>query len=314
MLGPTASGKSALGLALAGRLGGEILNCDSTAVYRGFDIGTDKVPPDEQRGIPHHLIDIADPTEVYTAAQYARDADRVIRDVHARGNLPILVGGTGFYYRALTRGLFPGPGADEALRSRLERIAARKGPERLHRMLGRVDPDSAARIMTRDVKRLVRALEVYFSTGRPLTAHFADTRSPIADCEVIAVTLKIPADLTADRVARRVERQFERGIIDEVKGLLARGVPAEARPFGGLVYRQVMEMLRAVRDEPATRALIVQENRRYARRQLIWFRKEPNLIWFEGPGERPETMQRVRDALASRGLCSEETLPDVPGY
>jgi len=142
VLGPTASGKSALGLALAGRLGGEILNCDSTAVYRGFDIGTDKVPPDEQRGIPHHLIDIADPTEVYTAAQYARDADRVIRDVHARGNLPILVGGTGFYYRALTRGLFPGPGADEALRSRLERIAARKGPERLHRMLGRVDPDS----------------------------------------------------------------------------------------------------------------------------------------------------------------------------
>jgi len=309
VLGPTASGKSALGLALAGRLGGEILNCDSTAVYRGFDIGTDKVPPDEQRGIPHHLIDIADPTEVYTAAQYARDADRVIRDVHARGNLPILVGGTGFYYRALTRGLFPGPGADEALRSRLERIAARKGPERLHRMLGRVDPDSAARIMTRDVKRLVRALEVYFSTGRPLTAHFADTRSPIADCEVIAVTLKIPADLTADRVARRVERQFERGIIDEVKGLLARGVPAEARPFGGLVYRQVMEMLRGVRDEAATRALIVQENRRYARRQLIWFRKEPNLIWFDGPGERPETLHRVDGVLASRGVRSRGDAP-----
>ncbi len=302
VLGPTASGKSALGLALAERLGGEILNCDSTAVYRGFDIGTDKVPLDEQRGILHHLIDIADPTEVYTAAQYARDADRVIRDVHARGNLPILVGGTGFYYRALTRGLFPGPGADEALRSRLERIAARKGPERLHRMLARVDPDSAARIMTRDVKRLVRALEVYFSTGRPLTAHFADTRSPIADCEVIAVTLKIPADLTAERVTRRVERQFERGIIDEVKGLLARGVPAEARPFGGLVYRQVMEMLRGVRDEAATRALIVQENRRYARRQLIWFRKEPNLIWFDGPGERPETLHRVEEALVARGV------------
>ena len=302
MLGPTASGKSALGLALAERLGGEILNCDSTAVYRGFDIGTDKVPTDEQRGIPHHLIDIADPTEVYTAAQYARDADRVIRDVHARGNLPILVGGTGFYYRALTRGLFPGPGADEELRSRLERIAARKGPEHLHRMLARVDPDSAARIMTRDLKRLVRALEVYFSTGRPLTAHFVDTRSPIADCEVIAVALKIPPDVTAERVARRVERQFERGIIDEVKGLLARGVAAEARPFGGLVYRQVMEMLRGVRDEAATRALIVQENRRYARRQLIWFRKEPNLIWFDGPGEQPETLHRVEEALVARGV------------
>jgi len=302
VLGPTASGKSALGLALAERLGGEILNCDSTAVYRGFDIGTDKVPLDEQRGIPHHLVDIADPTEVYTAAQYARDANRVIRDVHARRHLPILVGGTGFYYRALTRGLFPGPGADEELRSRLDRIAARKGPERLHRMLAGVDPDSAARIMPRDLKRLVRALEVYFSTGRPLTAHFADTRSPIADCEVIAVTLKIPADLTAERVARRVDRQFERGITDEVKGLLTRGVPAEARPFGGLVYRQVMEMLRGVRDEAATRALIVQENRRYARRQLIWFRKEPNLIWFDGPGERPETLHRVEEALVARGV------------
>jgi tRNA dimethylallyltransferase len=302
VLGPTASGKSALGLALAERLGGEILNCDSTAVYRGFDIGTDKVPAYERRAIPHHLIDIADPIEVYTAAQYARDANRVIRDVHARGNLSILVGGTGFYYRALTRGLFPGPGADEALRQRLERVAARKGPQRLHRMLCRIDPDSAARIMARDLKRLVRALEVYFSTGRPLTAHFANTRSPIADCEVVAVALKIPADLTAERVARRVERQFERGIVDEVKGLLVSGVPAQARPFGGLVYRQVMEMLRGVRDETATRALIVQENRRYARRQLIWFRKEPNLIWFDGPGERPDTLHRVEEALVARGV------------
>jgi tRNA dimethylallyltransferase len=302
VLGPTASGKSALGLALAERLGGEILNCDSTAVYRGFDIGTDKVPVDEQRGIPHHLIDIADPTEVYTAAQFAQDANCVIREVHGRGHVPILVGGTGFYYRALTRGLFPGPGADEALRARLERIAARRGPERLHRLLRRIDPESADRIMPRDLKRLVRALEVYFSTGRPLTAHFADTRSPVADCEVVAVTLKIPADLTAERVARRVDRQFERGIVDEVKGLLARGVPAEARPFGGLVYRQVMEMLRGVRDETATRALIVQENRRYARRQLIWFRKEPNLIWFDGPGERPDTLHRVEEALVVRGV------------
>ena len=302
VLGPTASGKSALGLALAERLGGEILNCDSTAVYRGFDIGTDKVPADEQRGIPHHLIDIADPTEVYTAAHYARDANRVIRDLHARGKLPILVGGTGFYYRALTRGLFPGPGADEALRARLERIAARKGPERLHRLLQRVDPESAGRIMPRDLKRLVRALEVYFSTGRPLTAHFADTQSPVADCEVVAVALRIPADLTAERVTRRVDRQFERGIVDEVRGLLARGVPAAARPFGGLVYRQVMEMLRGVRGEAETRALIVQENRRYARRQLIWFRKEPNLIWFDGPGERPDTLHRVEEALVARGV------------
>jgi tRNA dimethylallyltransferase len=304
VLGPTASGKSALALALAESCGGEIINCDSTAVYRGFDIGTDKLPVEERRGIPHHLIDIADPTEVYTAAQFAIDAERAIRAIHARGRLPILVGGTGFYYRALTRGLFPGPGADEALRARLDRIADRRGPERLHRLLRRVDPRSADRIMPRDRKRLVRALEVYFSTGQPLTAHFKDTRSPISDCDVVAVALRIAAPLTAERVARRVDQQFARGVVAEVRGLLARGVPAHARPFGGLVYRQVMEMLRGVRDEAATRELIARENRRYARRQLIWFRKEPNLIWFDGPGERPETVRRVREALAERGVCT----------
>ena len=304
VLGPTASGKSALGLALAERHDGEIINCDSTAVYRGFDIGTDKVPMEQRRGIPHHLIDIADPTEVYTAAQFARDAAAVIRTLHARGKLPILVGGTGFYYRALTRGLFPGPGADEALRRRLDRVAARRGVESLHRMLGRVDPGSAGRIMPRDQKRLVRALEVYFTTGRPLSDHFADTASPIADCDVLAVALRVAPGLIAERVTRRVEEQFARGVVEEVRGLLARGVPPEARPFGGLVYRQIMEMLRGVRDEAATRALIVQENRRYARRQLIWFRKEPNLIWLEGPGERTGTRERVAALLANR---SEET-------
>jgi len=303
VLGPTASGKSALGLALAERHNGEIINCDSTAVYRGFDIGTDKLPMEARRGIPHHLIDVADPTEVYTAAQFARDAAAAIRDIHARGRLPILVGGTGFYYRALTRGLFPGPGADEELRARLNRIAARRGPERLHRLLRRVDADSAARIMPRDLKRIVRALEVYFTTGRPLTAHFTETRSPIADCEVIAMALRLPPALTAERVARRVDQQFTRGIVDEVRGLLARGIPPQARPFGGLVYRQVMEMLRGVRGEAETRALIVQENRRYARRQLIWFRKEPNLRWFEGPGERDDVLRLV-----------EEMITDGPGH
>ena len=302
VLGPTASGKSALGLALAERYGGEILNCDSTAVYRGFDIGTDKLPVAARRGIPHHLIDVADPTTIYTAAQYARDAARTIRDIHARGNVPILVGGTGFYYRALTRGLFPGPGADESLRARLGDFADRRGVERLHRMLQRVDPDSAARIMPRDRKRIVRALEVYFASGRTLTDHFGRTVSLIADCAVIPIGLRLPAALTAERVARRVDDQFARGIVDEVRGLLARGVPPTARPFGGLVYRQVMEMLAGVRDEAATRALIAQENRRYARRQLIWFRKEPNLMWFDGPGERPETLIHVQEALAARGL------------
>ena len=300
VLGPTATGKSALALAIAERYGGEIVNCDSTAVYRGFDIGTDKIAAADRRGIPHHLIDIADPTDDYTAAQYARDAAAAIRDIRARGRLPILAGGTGFYFRALTRGLFPGPGADAALRSRLESIAARRDVTFLHRLLRKVDPESAMRIQPRDLKRLVRALEVFFLTGRPLTAHFADTQSPIPEVEVLAIGLRLPAEAISARVTRRVDEQFERGLLDEIRGLLARGVPETARPFGGLVYRQAMEHLRGVRDEASTRALIAQENRRYARRQLIWFRKEPNLGWFDGPGESAATIDSVHRLIAER--------------
>ena len=293
VLGPTATGKSALGIALAQRYGGEIINCDSTAVYRGFDIGTDKVLPAERGGIPHHLIDIVEPTEEYTAAQYARDAAACVRDIVGRGRTPVLVGGTGFYYRALTRGLFPGPGRDAALRARLELIATRRGAAFLHRLLRRVDAASALRVQPRDVKRMVRALEVYFLTGRPLTAHFAETVSPIPDVEVAAIALRLPAAEISDRVTRRVDEQFARGLLDEIRTLLARGIPETARPFGGLVYRQALEHLRGVRDEASTRALIAQENRRYARRQLIWFRKEPNLTWFDGPGSSPAVIDRV---------------------
>jgi tRNA dimethylallyltransferase len=300
ILGPTATGKSALALAIAERFGGEIINCDSTAVYRDFDIGTDKIAAADRRGIPHHLIDIADPTDEYTAAQFARDAAEVVRDIHARGRLPILAGGTGFYYRALTRGLFPGPGKNAALRRRLESIAERRGVTFLHRMLERVDAGSAMRIQARDLKRLVRALEVYFLTGIPMTEHFASTASPLPDVEVVAIGLRLPAAETSARVTRRVDEQFERGLLDEIRTLLARGIPETARPFGGLVYRQALEHLHGVRDEAATRALIAQENRRYARRQLIWFRKEPNLVWFEGPGESPSTIAAVTTFIDQR--------------
>ena len=301
VLGPTATGKSSLALTLAERLAGEIINCDSTAVYRGFDIGTDKVPISEQRGIPHHLIDIVDPTMEYTAADFARDAAAAVSDIHARGRLPILVGGTGFYYRALTRGLFPGPGKSEALRARLTRTARRRGVEFLWRMVRRVDPASAARILPRDEKRLIRALEVYFQTGRPLTEHFAETMSLLGpDVAVTPIGLRLDSARLADRLSRRVDAQFEAGILDEVRGLLARGVPETARPFGGLVYRQIMDHLHGVRDLEATRALIVRENKHYARRQLIWFRKEPNLTWFDGPGEESALQTRVLEWLAGR--------------
>jgi tRNA dimethylallyltransferase len=297
IVGPTATGKSALGIALAQQFHGEIVSCDSTAVYRGFDIGTDKVPAAEQRGIPHHMVDVVDPTEEYSAARYARDAAAVIRAITARGKLPILVGGTGLYYRALTRGMFEGPGRDELLRRRLERVAARRGPGSLHRWLAKVDPASAERIQMPDVKRLVRALEVWIVTGRPLTEHFAATASPLADYDVTTVALRIPDEQTTERVARRVDAQFEQGLLDEMRALLARGVPETALPFTGLVYRQALEHLHGVRDEMQTRELIVRENRKYSRRQLIWFRKEPNLRWIHAAGERAETQDEVARLL-----------------
>ncbi|MBP1634658.1 MAG: miaA [Acidobacteria bacterium] len=310
VLGPTGSGKSALGLALAERFDGEIVSCDSAAVYRGFDIGTDKVPPAERRRIPHHLVDVADPREAYTAARFAREAAEAVRAIHARGRLPILVGGTGFYYRALTRGLFPGPSRDDRLRDRLRAIAARRGNAFLHRMVSRVDPDSARRILPGDQVRLVRALEVYFLTGRPLTAHFAETATPLPGVAVIGLLLQVPPDQLRERIAARVAAQFARGWLDEVRALLDAGVPPGAQPFGALGYRQLLEHLHGERDEAATRDLIVAETRRYARRQLIWFRKEPNLELIPGPGERGTAIAAATRLVVGRlpgaGCASDE--------
>ena len=266
-------------------------------MYRGFDIGTDKVPFAQRRGVPHHLIDVVEPTDEYTAAKYASAAVTAVENIYNRGRWPIIVGGTGFYYRALTRGLFPGPGADVKMRGRLEAIASRRGVEFLHRMVQRVDPQSGRRILPRDLKRMVRALEVYFLTGSPLTDHFAATVAPLAKHQIVAVALSPPAALIAERVRKRVDTQFEEGLLDEIRGLLASGVPESARPFGGLVYRQALELLHGVRSEADTRELIARANRHYARRQLIWFRKEPNLVWFQTSGESPETLTAVEALL-----------------
>ena len=297
VVGPTATGKSALGLHIAQQFDGEIVACDSTAVYRGIDIGTDKMPFAAQDGVPHHMVDLIGPADVYSAARYALDAAVVIKDIHARGKLPVLVGGTGFYYRALVRGMFPGPARDDGLRARLDRVAARRGVEALHRWLERVDAASARRIQPRDRKRLVRALEVYLLTGRPLTSHFEDTASPIAGAQVLAIGLTLSRTRLRSRVARRVDDQFARGVVPEVQALVAAGVPRHAHAFSGLVYRQVLELLSGARDETATRELIVRENMRYARRQLIWFRKEPGVQWIEGAGESDQVRARANEIV-----------------
>lgn len=287
VVGPTATGKTALGVALATALNGEIISCDSTAVYRGIDIGTDKPTIEERQGIPHHLIDVVDATETYSAARFAQDAAAIACGIRARGRLPILVGGTGFYYRALVRGLFPGPARHDEIRARLERIASRRGVEPLHRWLARVDPESALRILPRDLKRIERALEVYLVTGQPLTTHFENTVSPLAGWRFITLGLIDPRPDLEQRVAKRVDAQFARGVVAEVEALIASGVPETAHAFSGLVYRQIIEMRQGVRDEAATRALIVRENMRYARRQVMWFRKEPDVRWLTGPGTDP---------------------------
>tara|TARA_B100000446_G_scaffold12521_1_gene11004 strand:- start:2647 stop:3546 length:900 start_codon:yes stop_codon:yes gene_type:complete len=270
-----------LGIEIAERFGGEVISCDSTAVYRGFDIGTDKVPLKDRRGIPHHLIDVVDPRENYSAARYATDAAAVIFETSARGRLPILVGGTGLYYRALTRGLFPGPGRDSDLRERFSALSDRYGVERLHRLLHYIDPESADRIHARDVKRLIRALEVYYLTGRPLTRHFEETRSLLAGYSIVGIALRQSSETTAVKVARRVEDQLNEGLVDEVRRLRDAGIPDSAAPFGGMVYRQVLAFLNGVGTEESTQDDIIRANRRYARRQLIWFRKEPNLHWIQ---------------------------------
>jgi tRNA dimethylallyltransferase len=241
VVGPTATGKTALGVALAEAVGGEIVSCDSTAVYRGIDIGTDKPTLDERRGIPHHLIDVVDPAQTYSAARYAADAAAVIRDIRARGRWPVLVGGTGFYYRALVRGLFPGPARHDELRGRLMRVAGRRGVESLHRWLARVDPGSGLRIQPRDRMRVIRALEVYLVTGRPLTAHFAETQSALPGFQVLTLGLADPRPDLERRVARRVDAQFARGVVAEMEALIASGVPESAHAFSGLVYRQLVD-------------------------------------------------------------------------
>jgi tRNA dimethylallyltransferase len=201
--------------------------------------------------------------------------------------------------------MFPGPARDEQLRARLAKVAARRGVDALHRWLGRVDPASARRIQPRDEKRLVRALEVYLLTGRPLTDHFEETTSPIAGVDVLTIGLSMPRPSLRGRVAGRVDAQIARGVVAEVEALLASGVPATAHAFSGLVYRQIIEMLAGERDLEATRDLIVRENMRYARRQLIWFRKEPNVQWLEGPGEADAAVSAARELvtkfLAYRG-------------
>jgi tRNA dimethylallyltransferase len=280
VIGPTAVGKSRAAVDLALRFGGEIVSGDSIQVYRGFDIGTDKPTPETRRGVPHHLIDIVGSEVQFTAADFVREALDAARGIAARGRLPIVAGGTGLYIKALCEGLFPGPGRDPALRAALEAEAREKGLETLFRRLEAVDPEYARKIRGRDRVRIIRALEVYAATGRPISEHFRATESPVKGRTVVRLGLRLErAELTA-RIDARVDRMFERGLVEEVRGLLAKGVPEAAPPFRALGYSHVLRHLKGEIGRDEAIVLTKADTRRYAKRQMTWFRKMAGVVWF----------------------------------
>jgi tRNA dimethylallyltransferase len=297
VVGPTASGKSELGLALALRLGGEIINCDSVQVYRDIEIATAKLSLEERRGVPHHLIDFVAPEATYTAADWARDALQKIDEIDARKHLALLVGGSGFYLRALRQPFFEAPPTDEDLRRRLVNLRERRGAEHLHRILTRLDPSSAARLEPRDWSRVQRALEVRLQTGVPLSAQLLERPAPPSQAARLRVfALNPPRAELYRRINARTEAHFRAGLVEEVKQLLARGVSAESSALGAHGYRRVVEYLRGRRTIESAIEQTKLDVRHYAKRQLTWFRREPSVVWVEGFGDDT----RVQEALLAR--------------
>ncbi|MGB6820497.1 MAG: tRNA (adenosine(37)-N6)-dimethylallyltransferase MiaA [Candidatus Acidiferrales bacterium] len=287
ILGPTASGKSALAITLAERLNGEVVACDSTQVYRCFDIGTGKVPAAERRGIPHHLIDLVEPGEVFTAGEYRRRATEVLNAICARGKLPILTAGTGLYLRALLEGLADAPARSEELRERLRQRVTRRGAEHLHGILKRLDRESASRIAPGDTQKVIRALEVRLLSGEPTSALHRQERTGLQGFQVLKIGLMPPRAALYERIEGRVTAMLESGWLDEVKMLLNKGIVPTSKPFEFLGYSQLRDVLagKMVLDEAIRQ--IQQATRQYAKRQITWFRKEPGVHWIERFGDEP---------------------------
>ncbi len=283
--GPTASGKTGLGVELALRIGGEVVNCDSVQIYRGINIATAKPSETEKGGVPHHLIDYVDPNISYTAADWAADAAAKITEIESRGETPILVGGTGFYLRTLRQPLFDSPKTDENLRERLGLIHKTRGHGYMHAMLRRVDPAAAVKLPPRDYVRVIRALEVYFQTGGRLSDQQSNRAVPPDFASRIRLyVLNPPRAELYDKINRRTEEHFAAGLVDEVKHLLELGVRDSGNALGAHAYRRVCEYLRGERSLESAIEQSKQDVRNYAKRQLTWFRREPDVIWLNGFG------------------------------
>ena len=296
VVGPTASGKSALATALAEAFGGEIVNCDSMQVYRHFDIGTAK-PSREARGrVPHHLIDLVEPDEHYSAGRYATDAQAALGDICARGRLPIVCGGTGLYLRALLFGLAPVPPVNRTLQAQLNAELARRGARACHADLSRIDPHASAAIHPNDPVRIARALAVYHGTGRPLSAYQREQPFRARAANAIFVGYRWERAAMYDRVNQRVRRMLARGWVEEVRGLLDRGYGAEVKPMRAIGYREIVEYITRGSDEGTLADRIAMRTRRYAKRQLTWLRNHPDLLWAE-PGNIEPIVARVKKHL-----------------
>lgn len=280
IVGATATGKSALALTLAEELPGEIVNADALQVYRGFDIGTAKPGPAERARVPHHLIDILDPWERWSAGEFARRARQAIGEIRGRGRTPVVVGGSGLYLRALFEGISPVPPGDPEVRSELRDRLAREGLEPLAAELARVDPETAERLAAGDTQRVLRALEVVRVSGRPLSSWIAEQPFGTQRIAVLRLGLTLPRVLLYDRIAERVVRMVEDGWVDEVARLLARGLDPGLPAFQAIGYRQIVRHLEAEWSLDDAVADTVKATRRFAKRQETWFRREPDVIWF----------------------------------
>jgi tRNA dimethylallyltransferase len=285
IVGPTASGKSDLALRLARAHAGEIVSCDSLQVHRGLDIGSAKATPEERAQVPHHLVDVVGPGDDFSAADYARLAREALRDIAARGRLPIVAGGSGLYLRALLQGLFEGPSRDSTLRARFEALAERFSDARLHRLLAHVDAATAAETQHRDRVRIVRALEVYWLTGRPISSLRSEGSRPLEGFRTLVLGLNPDRERLRVAVEARTRQMIQRGLVSEVETVLAATGGVVPRPLEAIGYRQAVAVLRGDLDLAGAERSIVADTMRFAKRQMTWFRHQAEVTWFETADE-----------------------------